>query len=177
MEHLHKHDIFYRDLKPENILVDELGFLKLTDFGLSKDGMYENGGLTESFCGTSEYLAPEIIKDKQYGFTVDWYSMGLVIYEMLGAMNPFKTGDDIYNIMKEIIDTIDDITKENSNITEKFYILYTYLYNILPFIITNINRRDYGLVDLSPGYIKVSNRLFNFIIFFLTYSITQTNFL
>lgn len=81
-------------MKPENILIDSEGHVKLTDFGLSKDGMYENGGLTESFCGTSEYLAPEIIKDKQYGFTVDWYSMGLVIYEMLGAMNPFKTGDD-----------------------------------------------------------------------------------
>ena len=81
-------------MKPENILIDSEGHVKLTDFGLSKDGMYENGGLTESFCGTSEYLAPEIIKEKQYGFTVDWYSMGLVIYEMLGAMNPFKTGDD-----------------------------------------------------------------------------------
>ena len=81
-------------MKPENILIDSDGHVKLTDFGLSKDGMNEKGGLTESFCGTSEYLAPEIIKEKQYGFTVDWYSLGLVIYEMLGAMNPFKTGDD-----------------------------------------------------------------------------------
>jgi protein-serine/threonine kinase len=55
----------------------------MTDFGLSKGGLESTGGRTESFCGTTEYLAPEIINSKQYGYSVDWYSLGLVIYEML----------------------------------------------------------------------------------------------
>jgi len=64
LEYLHSEGIVYRDLKPENILIDSDGHVKLTDFGLSKDGIDETGGKTESFCGTTEYLAPEIIRDK-----------------------------------------------------------------------------------------------------------------
>lgn len=85
----------YRDVKPENILIDYEGHIKLTDFGLSKEGMLENGGVTESFCGTTEYLAPEIIKNKSYGFSVDWYSLGLVLLEMLTGENPFKKDEEI----------------------------------------------------------------------------------
>ena len=91
LEYLHKQGVVYRDVKPENILIDKYGHVRLTDFGLSKGGL-EEGGRTESFCGTTEYLAPEIIKDKSYGVSVDWYSTGLVMYEMLTGVNPFKTG-------------------------------------------------------------------------------------
>lgn len=94
LEYLHKEGIVYRDLKPENILIDNEGHVKLTDFGLSKEGLEESDGKTESFVGTTEYLAPEIIKDKSYGYSVDWYSMGLVMYEMLCGSNPFKTGEE-----------------------------------------------------------------------------------
>lgn len=92
LEYLHKSGVVYRDLKPENVLIDAEGHVRLTDFGLSKGGLESNDGLTESFCGTPEYLAPEIIRDREYGYSVDWYSFGLVLYEMLTGMNPFKTG-------------------------------------------------------------------------------------
>lgn len=95
LEYLHKAGIVYRDVKPENVLLDSQGHIKLTDFGLSKGGLHEQGGMTESFCGTSEYLAPEIIKDEKYGFSCDWYSLGLVILEMLSGENPFKTEEDL----------------------------------------------------------------------------------
>lgn len=94
LDYLHKAGIVYRDVKPENILLDKDGHIKLTDFGLSKDGLGD-GGQTESFCGTTEYLAPEIIKEKSYGVSVDWYSLGLVMFEMLTGGNPFKTGNEL----------------------------------------------------------------------------------
>ena len=95
IQYLHEEGIVYRDLKPENILIDYEGHVKLTDFGLSKEGLDETNGQTESFVGTTEYLAPEIIKEKAYGYSVDWYSLGLVLYEMISGSNPFKTGEDL----------------------------------------------------------------------------------
>jgi len=92
--------VVYRDLKPENILIDIEGHIRLTDFGLSKSGLNTSDGRTESFCGTPEYLAPEIIRDKNYGYSVDWYSFGLVLYEMLTGVNPFKTGEDLSLVEK-----------------------------------------------------------------------------
>lgn len=73
------------------MLIDKEGHIRLTDFGLSKGGLERTNGRTGSFCGTPEYLAPEIIRDQDYGYSVDWYSFGLVLYEMLTGINPFKT--------------------------------------------------------------------------------------
>lgn len=96
LDYLHKAGVVYRDVKPENILIDFEGHIKLTDFGLSKEGMLETGGITESFCGTPEYLAPEIINCKAgYGFSVDWYSLGLVMLEMLTGEHPFKKEEEV----------------------------------------------------------------------------------
>jgi len=64
LEYLHKNGVIYRDVKPENILIDSEGHVRMTDFGLSKGGLDMTGGRTESFCGTTEYLAPEIINSK-----------------------------------------------------------------------------------------------------------------
>lgn len=88
---LHAANIIYRDLKPENILVDLDGHIRLTDFGLSKDGITGPGaeGGTKTFCGTPEYLAPEILDNKGHGKSVDWWSFGTLLYEMLCGLPPF----------------------------------------------------------------------------------------
>jgi len=106
LEYLHNMGVVYRDLKPENVLIDAEGHIRLTDFGLSKAGLRENDNRTESFCGTPEYLAPEIIRDKNYSYSVDWYSFGLVTYEMLTGINPFKSGKELSFVeqMNEILD-------------------------------------------------------------------------
>jgi serine/threonine protein kinase len=88
-------------LKPENILIDSDGFAKLTDFGLSKDNLMGDNQCT-SFCGTAEYLAPEVLLRNGYGKQCDWWSFGCVLYEMLTAIPPFysKKKQEIYEKIK-----------------------------------------------------------------------------
>ncbi|XP_071448340.1 cAMP-dependent protein kinase catalytic subunit alpha-like [Hetaerina americana] len=85
LEYLHFLDVVYRDLKPENILIDRNGYLKLTDMGFCK----RIKGRTWTLCGTPEYLAPEVILSKGYGMSVDWWSLGILIYELAAGHPPF----------------------------------------------------------------------------------------
>lgn len=98
LECLHSHGTVYRDMKPENLLLDSDGHIRLTDFGLSKDTLTGNN-LTHTFCGTPEYLAPEVIRQEGYGKAVDWWALGVLIYEMLHGLPPFydKNLRDMYN--------------------------------------------------------------------------------
>ena len=86
--HLHGLDIVYRDLKPENILLDAEGHVKLTDFGLSKV-LAGPEDTTKTFCGTPEYLSPEVIEGKPHGKGVDWWALGILLWEMLAGAAPF----------------------------------------------------------------------------------------
>lgn len=92
MEFLHQNCILYRDLKPENILVDENGHIRLTDFGLSKCGFHSND-LTKSFVGSPEYMSPEILLGKHYNFSVDFYTLGVLLYELVTGLPPFYNED------------------------------------------------------------------------------------
>ncbi|XP_025091698.1 ribosomal protein S6 kinase beta-2-like isoform X2 [Pomacea canaliculata] len=88
IEHLHAQGIIYRDLKPENVLLDKAGHIKLTDFGLCKEAIGE-GSLTHTFCGTIEYMAPEILTRCGHGKAVDWWSLGALMYDMQTGSPPF----------------------------------------------------------------------------------------
>ncbi|XP_023660723.1 serine/threonine-protein kinase Sgk2 [Paramormyrops kingsleyae] len=90
--YLHSLNIIYRDLKPENILLDSEGHVVLTDFGLCKEGM-EPEFTTSTFCGTPEYLAPEVLRKQPYDRMVDWWCLGAVLYEMLFGLPPFYSRD------------------------------------------------------------------------------------
>ncbi|KAK5016503.1 Serine/threonine-protein kinase [Cryomyces antarcticus] len=93
LEHLHEHDIVYRDLKPENILLDANGHIALCDFGLSKANLTKDD-TTNTFCGTTEYLAPEVLLD-EHGYTkmVDFWSLGVLVFEMCCGWSPFYAED------------------------------------------------------------------------------------
>lgn len=94
MEYLHKAGVIYRDLKPENLLLNYAGNIVMTDFGLSKEGLHAKDSRTATFCGTPEYLAPEIIKGDNYTKAIDWWSVGTLLYEMLTGLPPFYTEDE-----------------------------------------------------------------------------------
>ena len=101
ISYLHKHNIIYRDLKPENVLFDSKGHVRLTDFGLSKHGM-SSSHLTSSFCGTIDYLAPEIVSGNGYSVKVDWWSWGTLLYQMLSGRPPhFSNNKD--KMLRDIV--------------------------------------------------------------------------
>ncbi|KAJ5729355.1 cAMP-dependent protein kinase type 2 [Penicillium malachiteum] len=99
LEYLHHHQIIYRDLKPENLLLDRHGHLKITDFGFAKDVP----DITWTLCGTPDYLAPEVVSSKGYNKSVDWWSLGILIFEMLCGFTPFWDSGSPVKIYENIL--------------------------------------------------------------------------
>jgi len=98
--YLHKRGVVYRDIKLENLLLDKDGHIKIADFGLCKENIKDDK-TTNTFCGTPEYLAPEILEDNDYGLAVDWWGVGCVLYEMMVGRLPFYNRDQ--SVLFELI--------------------------------------------------------------------------
>ncbi len=99
-EYLHYKGLIYRDLKPENVLLQSNGYLKVTDFGFCK--YLKPGERTQTLCGTPEYLAPEILLHKGHGKAVDWYCLGIFIYELMVGVCPYSDEDPM-TLFKKIL--------------------------------------------------------------------------
>ncbi|KAM6176502.1 protein kinase C delta type isoform 1-T1 [Erethizon dorsatum] len=123
LQFLHNKGIIYRDLKLDNVMLDREGHIKIADFGMCKENIFgENRAST--FCGTPDYIAPEILQGLKYTFSVDWWSFGVLLYEMLIGQSPFH-GDDEDELFESIrVDTPHYprwITKESKDILEKLF--------------------------------------------------------
>jgi hypothetical protein len=115
VEELHRYNIIFRDLKPENILLDAEGHAMLTDFGLSKENVYAVNKGAKSFCGSVAYLAPEMIKKAGHGKAMDWYLLGVVLYEMVTGIPPFyaETKEELFhNIQHTELKVPDTLSSE-----------------------------------------------------------------
>lgn len=135
MEFLHENHLVHRDLKPENILITKKDTVKLCDFGCCVD---IRSGFRETFCGTFEYMAPEIIKELPYNQAVDIWSLGILLYEMLHGHSPFCTGNaehqrDLSQIFKNILmkslsfkDGVSDMCKDLINSKVMFFYLFVF---------------------------------------------------
>lgn len=125
LSYLHESGIIYRDLKLENIMIQWDGHLKLTDFGFCKDSM-AFGDVTQTFCGTDEYIAPEVVvRNNYYTFSADWWSFGIVLYEMLHGKTPFQNPDRMVTF--EMITTCeplysDEISKGAENLLRRLLV-------------------------------------------------------
>ena len=119
LNHLHVNGIIYRDLKPENILLDKDGHIRITDFGLSKNGIDANNPKAYTFCGTPEYLAPEVLKNQGHTKAVDYWSLGAVMYYMISGAPPFYSrnkNETFRHVLSTPIEPLPNVTDEANDL-------------------------------------------------------------
>ncbi|KAL6111862.1 prkcd [Pungitius sinensis] len=123
LQFLHSRGIIYRDLKLDNVMLDKDGHIKIADFGMCKERVFGDVRAT-TFCGTPDYIAPEILLGQKYTFSVDWWSFGVLVYEMLIGQSPFQ-GDDEDELFESIRSDTPHyprwITKEAKNLIEQLF--------------------------------------------------------
>ena len=127
--YIHKKGLAYRDLKPENLMVDEMGYLKLVDLGLAKkipftvevDGQTQLIPRSYTMCGTPEYMAPEIITNAGHDHSVDYWALGVLLFELINGHTPFSQGhsDDVTSILRSIMNVRQNGIQFPSNFQEK----------------------------------------------------------
>jgi serine/threonine protein kinase len=126
IDYLHSVGVIYRDLKPENILIDENGHVKLTDFGLSAEGIDDSNSLAYTFCGTASYLAPEIILNQGYNKAVDYWGLGVLLFEMITGVSPFlaENKEEVYRkIINREVDISGYLTNAAADLIENLLTL------------------------------------------------------
>lgn len=132
LEELHGKGIVYRDLKPGNVVIDCEGHAMLTDFGISKEGMSQSSQ-AYSFCGSIAYLAPEVIMRQGHGKSVDWYLLGVIMYEMLVGMTPFYSKNKMQlfeNIKKGKLEFPSWVSKNAKDLLTKVILTHNFSFSI-----------------------------------------------
>lgn len=148
VEYLHHLQIIHRDIKPENIMISHNGYVKLVDFGFAKFVIHR----TYTFCGTPEYLAPEILRHRGYGFSVDWWAFGILLYEMVVGASPFVSRD-VANTYAKILDPRRD-PLENVNGHGLLQISETLRHLLRQLLQREVSRRYGSLAREGPREIR-----------------------
>lgn len=152
VECLHMNNVIYRDLKPENVLLDADGHVKLTDLGLSKEGVAFGGKKAYTFCGTPEYLAPEIICGMGHDKAVDWWSLGAIIYEMLTGKTPFANA----NRKQMLKDILEKPVEMKSYFSEEAKAILTKLLRVNPLKRLGSSSQDAEEIKSDPFFRSIS---------------------